>query len=208
MLSFLFWRLVTNSVKTAHIQSFVSERSFQSVPLLKCVVLSKLLHLSSCFCWAGFWLQILHYRPHRKILWDPYVCVPACWWVCKYWFLEIHLPRPLQSLTVMATERLILVNYHWTKYWFMYKKCTLDLCMRTRKDSETLENGKCFTKAALALHSQMFMFWLIYIGELGTMMKKLGQELEIDQIKVHQRCLNKLCFQRERKNFRHFFRKW
>merc|ERR1712032_88794 len=36
----------------------------------------------------------------------------------------------------------------------------IDLCMRTRKDFETLENG-----------------------ELDKMMKKLGQELEIDQIK-------------------------
>ena len=44
----------------------------------------------------------------------------------------------------------------------MYRKCTLDLCMRTRKDSETLENGKCFTKAALVLHSQMFMFSFKY----------------------------------------------
>ena len=44
------------------------------------------------------------------------------------------------------------------EYMFMYRKCTPDLCMRTKKDSETLENGKCFTKAAFVLHSQMFMF--------------------------------------------------
>ena len=91
------------------------------------------------------------------------ICGWACWLVCKYWFLEIQLPRPLQSLTVMATERLILVNWHWKKEnMFMYRKRTPDLCMRTRKDFETLENGKCFTKAAFVLHSQMFMFWLIY----------------------------------------------
>ena len=34
----------------------------------------------------------------------------------------------------------------------MYRKRTPDLCMRTKKDSETLENGKCFTKAAFVLH--------------------------------------------------------
>ena len=43
---------------------------------------------------------------------EIHMCGWACWLVCKYWFLEIQLPRPLQSLTVMATERLILVNWH------------------------------------------------------------------------------------------------